>query len=297
MLVKTLIRICALAGAATVINLGDVAAESARFVFGGQERTYVIERPPGQTPRPTIIALHGLNGTGASMARMTGLDRLAPQNGLVALFPERIPQLQGWNFFPRGKEPALLIERTRAVGGPPDDVGFLKGLIGDLVRHGISDPNRIYVVGASNGSFMALRMMCAEAGMLAAAGLVVAGMPDVVGDECRPAKPIPVMLLNGTADTVVPYAGGPVQPGALFSAWSTDRLVSFLRRLNGCAEKQERSQLPNTGGNTIEALRWTGCTGGPVVLYRMIGGDHAAPWTGNVNVAALLVDFFHGKAR
>jgi polyhydroxybutyrate depolymerase len=294
---RCLIRTWALAGAAIIINFGDVAAESARFAFGGLERTYLIERPPGQTPRPTIVVLHPLNGTGAGMARMTGLDRAAPQNGLVALFPERIPQLQGWNFFPPGKGPPSLMERTRAVGGPPDDVGFLKALIGDLVRRGISDPNRIYLAGSSNGSFMALRMMCAEAGLFAAAGLLVAGMPDMVGEECRPAKPIPVMLLNGTTDTVVPYAGGPVQPGGIFSAWSTDRLVSFLRRLNGCADKQERSPLPNTGANTIEAVRWTGCTGGPVVLYRIIGGDHAAPWSGNVNVAGLLLDFFRGKAR
>jgi polyhydroxybutyrate depolymerase len=294
---RSLICAWVLAGAAVLINPGDVAAESARFPFAGQERTYVIERPPGQTPRPTIIVLHGLNGTGAGMARMTGLDRTAPQNGLVVLFPERIPQLQGWNFFPRGKEPPSLIERTRAAGGPPDDVGFLKALVADLVRRGISDPKRIYLAGTSNGSFMALRMICAEAGMFAAAGLLVGGMPDTVGDECRPAKPIPVMMLNGTADTIVPYAGGPVQPGGIFSAWSTDRLLSYLRRLNGCAEKHERSLLPNIGRNDVEVVRWTGCTGGPVVSYRMIGADHAAPWNGSLNVGALLLDFFRDKAR
>jgi hypothetical protein len=102
-----------------MLILGSVAAEPARFAFGGRERTYIIERPPGQTPRPTVIMLHGLNGTGADIARLTGLDRLAPQNGFVVLFPERIPQLQGWNFFPRGREPSLLIERTRASGGAP----------------------------------------------------------------------------------------------------------------------------------------------------------------------------------
>jgi polyhydroxybutyrate depolymerase len=293
---KSLIRMCALAGAAVVLNLG-VAAEPARFAFGGKDRTYIIERPPGQSPRPTVIMLHGLNGTGANIARATGLDRLAPQNGFVAVFPERMPPLQGWNFFPPGKEPPLLIERSRAIGGAPDDAGFLKGLVADLVRRGISDPNRIYLAGSSNGSFMTLRMICADAGMFAAAGLLVSGMPDVLGDECRPAKPIPVMMFNGTADMTVPYGGGPVLPGGSFSAWPTERLVAFFRRLNGCTERQEQSLLPNVGSRKIEVARWTSCAGGPVVLYRVIGGDHGAPWNSNVNVSALLLDFFHDKAR
>jgi polyhydroxybutyrate depolymerase len=294
---NSIVQTCALAGAAIMLILGSVAAEPARFAFGGRERTYIIERPPGQTPRPTVIMLHGLNSTGADIARLTGLDRLAPQNGFVVLFPERMPQLQGWNFFPRGKEPSLLIERTRASGGAPDDVGFLKGLVADLVGRGISDPKRIYLAGGSNGSFMTLRMICADASMFAAVGLLVGGMPDMLGDECRPAKPIPVMMLNGTTDISVPYAGGPVQPGGIFSAWPTERLVAFLRKLNGCAEKQEQSLLPNTGATKIEVVHWTNCADAPVVFYRVIGGDHSAPWNSNVNVGALLLDFFRGKVR
>jgi polyhydroxybutyrate depolymerase len=231
------------------------------------------------------------------IARFTALDRLAPQSGFVAVFPDRIPELQGWNFVPRGKEPPVLIERTRASGGVPDDVGFLKGLIADLVRRGIADPKRIYLAGFSNGSFMTLRMLCADAGMFAAVGLLSGGMPDMLGDECRPAKPIPIMLLNGTGDTIVPYAGGPVQPGGIFSAWPTDHLVAFFRTRNGCAQKEEQSLLANTGDKKIEVLRWTNCADSPVVFYRVIGGDHGAPWNSNVNVGALLLDFFRGKGR
>jgi polyhydroxybutyrate depolymerase len=291
---KSGMRKCAVTVAIALLNLGSVAAEPARFSVDGKERTYLIERPSGQTPRPTIIMLHGFNGSGAQIARGSGLDRLAPQNGVVAIFPDKHPALQGWNFFPSGKEPPSLIERTRATG-IPDDVGYLKALIADLVRRGISDQRRVYLAGLSNGSFMVLRMICSNAGLLAAAGLVVGGMPEEVGADCRPTKRTPVMMINGTDDQIVPYAGGPVQPGGLFNAWSTERLVAFFRQLNGCAGMAEQSLLANTGANKIELARSRGCAGAPVEFYRVIGGGHSLP--PELTTGQLLLDFFRDKAR
>jgi polyhydroxybutyrate depolymerase len=185
-------------------------------------------------------------------------------------------------------------ERTHAVGGAPDDVGFLKGLVADLVRRGISDPTRIYLAGSSNGSFMTLRMICADAGMFAAVGLLAGGMPELVGANCRPAKPIPVMMINGTADQIVPYSGGMVQPGNAFNAWPTEGLVEFFRRLDGCSAAAQQSVLPNAGPNRVEVTRWTDCAGAPVVFYRIVGAGHDAPWA--VNVGELLLGFFRENA-
>ena len=277
----------------TILSLGDVAAEPLRLNVGGQERTYLLERPAGQTARPTVIMLHGLNGSGAAIAKATGLDRSGPQNDFAAVFPDKHAAMLGWNFFPPGREPAQLIERTKA-GGIPNDVAFLKALVADLVRRGISDPQRVYLAGLSNGSFMALRMICAEPGIFAAMGLLIGGMPDMVGDDCRRAKSMPVVLLNGTADKTVPYAGGPVHPGALFSAWSAERLAGFLRELNRCGDAREVAGLPRAGPHSFVVTRWTSCADGPVVLYRILGGEHA---TYTVNVGQLLIDFFRGKAR
>jgi poly(3-hydroxybutyrate) depolymerase len=126
--------------------------------------------------------------------------------------------------------------------------------------------------------------------------LFVGGMPEVLGEECRPSKPMPVMMLNGTADTSVPYAGGPLQPFGIFSAWPTERLVAFFRRLNGCSESHDDSLLSGAGPKKVEVTRWPSCDGGQVLFYRVVGGDHGA-WSGNADVARLLVDFFRDKAR
>ena len=267
------------------------AAEPMDIMVNGQARRFLLVRPSGQAPSPTVIMLHGLNGTGADIARRTALDQLGPRAGFAAVFPDGLRNR--WNHFLPGKEPAF-VANSPQIGGVPDDVGFLKLLIADLVRRGISDPRRIYLAGSSNGAFMTLRMICAETGLFAAAALLVGGMPDVLGAECRPQKPIAVLMINGTADQIVPYAGGMVQPGNAFNAWSAERLVGFFRELNGCTATAEQSVLPNTTRNQVEIARWTRCASAPVAFYRVVGGGHGAPR--DLDAGQVLLDFFRANA-
>ena len=69
-----------------------------------------------------------------------------------------------------GRESPQAIELFRRFGGPPNDIGFLKMLVADLVRRGIADAARIYLAGLSNGGFMTLRMFCFEPGLIAGIG-------------------------------------------------------------------------------------------------------------------------------
>jgi polyhydroxybutyrate depolymerase len=119
-------------------------------------------------------------------------------------------------------------------------------------------------------------------------------MPDVLGAECRPQKPIAVLMINGTADQIVPYAGGMVQPGNAFNAWSAERLVGFFRELNGCAATAEQSVLPNTTRNQVEIARWTRCASAPVAFYRVVGSGHGAPR--DLDAGQVLLDFFRANA-
>jgi polyhydroxybutyrate depolymerase len=268
------------------------AAEPMELVVNGRARQFLLVRPSSQGPRPTVIMLHGLNGTGADVARRTGLDQLGPRAGFAAVFPDGL--CNRWNHFLPGKEPVAFVQNSQQIGGIPDDVGFLKLLVADLVRRGISDRKRIYLAGSSNGGFMTLRMICADAELFAAAAVLVGGMPDVLGAECRPAKPIAMLMINGTADQIVPYPGGMVQPGNAFNAWSAERLVGFFRELNGCTATAEQSVLPNTVRNKVEVARWTRCAGAPVAFYRVVGGGHSAPR--ELDAGQVLLDFFRANA-
>ncbi len=223
---------CVPGGQAQPAPANPQPASVTALVVNGQARTFLLERPAGQGPRPTIIMLHEAGGSAAGIARESGLARLAPQQGFAAVFPQGLVANR-WNPYPPGKETAGFIQMGRQVGGVPDDVAFLRLLVGELVRRGISDPKRIYLAGNSNGGFMTLRMVCVDVATFAAIALLSSGMPEPTGADCRPAKPIPVLMIKGSADQVVPTGGGLV--ANVLGVWPTQRLVGFFRELNGCA--------------------------------------------------------------
>jgi polyhydroxybutyrate depolymerase len=270
--------------------ISSVAAEPAQLVIAGRTRTFLLERPSAPGPRPTVIMLHGAGARSdaASIARATGLAQLATQQGMVAVFPQAIGRTV-WNFFPPGTETERFLALSRDEGGIPDDIAFLNALVADLALRGISDPRRIFLAGNSNGGFMTLRMLCAGASF-AAIGILISGMPEPVGADCRRARPTPTVMIKGTADSVVPYAGGLMGPGV--GVWPNDRLVAFLRQLDQCKSPPKTSDI---AGTLVEIEDSGNCAGGAVLLYRIFGGGHETPPL--PNTAQLLVDFFRDKVR
>src|SRR5262249_9084391 len=108
------------------------------------------------------------------------LGQLAPQRGFAAVFPEG--RAERWNHLPPGEEARAFGEVVfKPAGGALDDVAFLKLLVADLVQRGVSDPNRIYLVGRSAGGLMTLRMACEDAKLFAGIGLLIASMSAPAG--------------------------------------------------------------------------------------------------------------------
>ena len=81
-------------------------------------------------------------------------------------------------------------------------------LIEKFVADGVADPKRIYVTGLSNGGAMTMTMICARADLFAAAASVIFNLTDDMATACHPAKPVPMLMINGTADPLIPYQGG-----------------------------------------------------------------------------------------
>jgi polyhydroxybutyrate depolymerase len=285
-----LIRAIGLVAVTTFVPICAAAAEPMQLVVSGQIRTFLLERPAAHEPLPTVIMLHEAGGSAAGIARDSGLAQLAPERDLVAVFPQGLVGNR-WNFYPLGKEVPGYLRRTQPAGVIPDDVGFIEALVADLVRRGISDPKRIYLAGSSNGGFMTLRMVCVDAGMFAAIGLLISGMPERTAAECDAPTPIPVLMIKGTADPTVPYDGGLVD--GVLPVWSTQRLLEFFRQRNGCTESAVQLSLPSQDAHAIEVELSTKCSEAPVVLYRIMGGGHVLP----TNAGRLLLDFFRDKSR
>jgi polyhydroxybutyrate depolymerase len=223
-------------------------------------RTAIV-LPAGSEPAPTMIVLHGAFSSAAWTMRHYGFAEAAAARGFAAVFPQGVRGC--WN---DGRNPFP----WRA-----NDVAFLKVLAGELIAERVADPRRIYLAGVSNGGMMAMRMLCEASDLFAGAGTVIANMPVSIGAACHPARPVPIVMFNGSTDRWVPYQGGGVGPFSLGGfVWGTERTAGFMAHANGCASQPDASDV-SIDGMSVTRFAWTGCDRrARVTLYRVNGGRH-----------------------
>ena len=234
---------------------------------GKLTRTYLLHTPQSSTAHPPfVILLHGRLGSGPGMARLTGFDRLADRIGAVVAYPNGVSR--SWADG-RGFTPA---DQRRV-----DDVGFIGALIDEVARRRGIDRARVYVAGLSNGGFFSLRLGCELGDRLAGIGVVAATFSDSLLARCHPGRSLPVLVIDGTADPLVPYSGGNMK-GKRGHVQSAEATAAVWARLNGCRDQPGSSTLADTAhdGTTVTALRYAGCRA-PVILYRIGNGGHAWP--------------------
>jgi polyhydroxybutyrate depolymerase len=164
------------------------------------ERFYEIALPPDPKGAPLILALHGGGGSPDQFARASGLARAALREGYAVAFPagsgRRGDALLTWNG-------AYCCGYAARQG--VDDQAFLADVIQDATQRYGLHPRRVYLTGMSNGSIMAETFAARNPGKVRAvagvAGTMDTGTTRVVG-------PVPALIIHGTADAMVPYAGG-----------------------------------------------------------------------------------------
>ena len=121
------------------------------------------------------------------------------------------------------------------------------------------------------------RLACERSERFAAAVSFIATMPATL--DCTPSAPVPVMLVLGTEDPLVPYGGGPVASGDRGEAISADAAVAFWAAQNQCAGPPEVTELPDVDpddGTRVRREMQTGCAA-PVGRLILEGGGHTWP--------------------
>lgn len=256
-------------GAACVLlaTAAAKAQEERTLQSGPFKRSYtLLGEEPGR-PKPLILALHGNTGSGLQFMRNGEWARLVVGGEMVIAFPDGLNR--GWA---DGRPDSEF--RGRRPPASTDDVAFLVQLVGELVKQEIAERRRIYVAGISNGGMMALRLICDRPDLFAAAAVVVASMPESTAPRCRPSRPIPVMIMNGTQDTLVPDQPTPGQ------FLGTEGTAAFWRRINRCPAPARQVEFPDldpTDGSRV-TVSITRCPqGADVAVYRAIGGGHKMP--------------------
>lgn len=241
-------------------------------------RTYYIHFPPvheSSSQLPLVLLLHGGGkGDGLTPAKYLGFTSLADSQGFVVAYPNGIDSYwrDGRGYTHRGESDTTV-----------DDVGFISQLIDHLVREHNLDPKRVYVTGMSNGGMMTLRLGCELSAKLAAIAPVVANIPKNIITNCRPTRPLPVLVMNGTDDPLVPYNGGYVHffRKKMGEVVSTSETVSFWVKHNGCNSTPRMRDLPNRNRrdhSRVKVATYVNPNNGcEVVLYTIQGGGHTMP--------------------
>src|SRR5262249_55405944 len=139
------------------------------------------------------------------------------------------------------------------------------------------DTSRVYTAGLSDGGFMSLRVGCAMADRVAAVAAVGAAMPKTM--ICLPSRPIPVMLISGTSDPIVPYGGG-TEKSMHWPVVSAEDSAKSWAKMDRCSEKPTQNKLPahEKGGMETKVDTYDGCQqGAQVVLYSVKGAGDTWP--------------------
>lgn len=240
-------------------------------------RPYRLVVPAGldrSVPAPLIVFLHGYGASAERFAAALDVPRLAADQGFVLALPSGTRDRHGRAFW----------NATAACcdfdGASVDDVAYLAALIDDAASRAPVDRRRVYVVGFSNGGFMAHRLACdlsdRVAGIASIAGSITAGEP---ADRCRPAQPVTVIQVHGDADDVVAYGGGHVLGRVEVPEHaSAAEAVARWARLDGCrAEPAPGGELDledRLAGPETVVTRYEGCRDAAVELWTVRGGSH-----------------------
>lgn len=221
----------------------------------GQTRTFLLHVPAGylgDQPLPLLIDYHGLGGSAAQQSQSSGFAAVANQEGFLAVWPDGLGG--AWDM------------GACCTNGDVDDVAFARELVADVSSVACVDAQRVYAAGFSNGGGMSYTLACQAADLFAA---VAPSAFDLLVDpeqECRPVRPISVLSLRGTNDSVVPYPGGPGSGGRVSFAGAEATLERWAS-INGCT---------GTATEDGSLQLYTACDQGVEVgLYTVDGGGHS----------------------
>lgn len=274
-------------GVASLAAAALCAASVTEGTLGTQDgpRHYLLALPQGGAAkgRPLVLVFHGHLGSAAQILGAGAMDRsplrawsaIADREGVVVAALDGATGADGKSGWNDG--------RPGSVGNPPtDDVAFVQGVLDRVEREQGTDPGRVYAMGMSNGGVFVFRLALELRHPLAAVAAASASMP---GDRppSRAARPVSILMIEGTDDPIMPYAGGQVHfkdklRGAVLG---TEASLAFWRRVDGLEGEPLVEPLPHTPrrGDPTHATRFAwGTPGGPqVMLLRIEGGGHCEP--------------------
>jgi polyhydroxybutyrate depolymerase len=222
---------------------------------GASTRSYELFAPSSKKKSmPLLLVFHGGGGNARAMSDKTGFNQYAERDGVIVAYLQGLDNQ--WN-------------DARVDGRNSDDIAFVQALIQDLSKRYPIDASKIFATGHSNGGMMSHTLGVKLNQQFAGIASVAGSMPADLEKNFDARKPVKVMMIHGTQDPLVPYAGGTVARNRGEVA-SVNASIAKWRALAGagviaqnlpandpeprdaCAVKHQRWQKPGT--QTIELV-------------------------------------------
>jgi len=245
----------------------DGPARPDQLTFGG-DRPVRLVVPAGYdhaVPTPLVVLLHGFGSNALIQTAYLGYRDVADDRGVLFVAPEGTTNGDGAQFW-NATDACCDFE-----GSGVDDVGYLRSLIDDISGVWNVDPDRVFVIGHSNGGYMSYRLACDVEQVAAIVSL--AGATWLDAGSCAPTTPTSVLQIHGDADELVDYAGTNFYPGAQATVqqWAT---------FNECGDVTESDDrvdiVGNLTGEETRVDRAASCpTGLAAELWTIEGGSHS----------------------
>lgn len=289
-----------LLGCGTLIGLRPLRTAHAgqtsyhQIVVDGRPRTFLLHLPPAAAhgPVPLVLLFHGHHGSGALMREQSGMDEAADRRGIAVAYPDGTSH---WRWLHLAWNATTCC--GRAMRDSVDDVAFAQALVDTLERRGWVAPGRVAAAGFSAGGMLALRLACEHPETFVAAADVAGAMPDVT---CRPARPVPVLLLQGEKDDELRFDLRTLRrPHSHRFAHSMEQALEFWAFENECAGRPARDSTTR-----FVRVRATGCPAGHgAELMTVYENPHAwpgsaqlfpgiGPQAARLDGSAVVLDFF-----
>ena len=243
---------------------------------GGLKRTYRTYLPRGLAKgAPLVLVMHGSGENGAQIRIGTGygFERLADEHGFAVLYPDAYTF--DWNDC--SKVGDFSVDGTNV-----DDVGFLVAAVDKLIAKVGVDPARVFATGVSAGGSMSMRLALEAPSRFRAVAAVAANVPTPENFKCEPVgRGTSILIMNGTKDPLVPFAGGEINLLGWFykggNVRSSRESGQFFADRNQIAGTPTTTRTEVADGVGVEQTLWRDDSRLEVELVAIQGGGHGLP--------------------
>lgn len=267
------IPVCLLLILAFASARGQVIRDS--LLIEGHYRSFCFKKPVHDTKGGSLVfAIHGSGGIAENFMKITQkIDGKMAEDNFMLVFP------QGYKRYWNECRKASTAEANRI---DIDEEAFFEAMIRYFVRNYRIDRKKVFVSGVSGGGQMAYKMGMRLPRSFRAIAAFVANMPAAENMDCiASGKPVPTLIINGTADPVNPHEGGEMKAGLpLGKVVSTAESFRYWANLAGYSGEPVSRVLPDpVPGNNIsmESYTYREKAKPEVTLIKVINGVHGQP--------------------